>query len=128
MDDRDFFDELYTLWSKTTGSADTFWMPEEAIPGLLNLYSVARNEESGEWDKTFLASALREEDAEWIAGVHGCFGDLVRRLHAALDEADAADQNRDSRECRIAELELENQELRQIIQNLSNDPPWHQRG
>ncbi|AFL47857.1 hypothetical protein FLUX_41 [Mycobacterium phage Flux] len=113
MEDRDFFDLLYQQWSKTTGAQDTYWMVEEDTehyaggPGTFLVLAVDKENE-----RKFIASFEREEDADFIAGLHGCLADLVRKLHMALDEADNADYDRDSRECRIAELELENAELR----------------
>lgn len=107
MEDREFFDHLYQLWSKTTGAQDMYWMPEEDGQAfgkpLFRLMAVGQEDES----RKHLASFLRDEDADFITAIHGCFPDLVRRLNSALDEADRADYDRDSRECRIAELESE---------------------
>lgn len=108
MDDRDFFDHLYQLWSKTTGAKDQFWMPVRH-EGKSVFYIDAVNEKE---EKKRIASYIADEDADFISAIHGCLPDLVRRLHAALDEAETADYSRDERECRIAELELENDELR----------------
>jgi hypothetical protein len=116
MEDRDFFDTLYQLWSKTTGAEDTYWKYEEDTrhyaggPGTFNIYSV---DSSGQ--EKFVASLQSDEDADFITAVHGSLGDLVRRLHEALDEADSADFNHDSQECRIAELELENARLEGLL-------------
>ena len=125
MDDRDFFDHLFQLWSKTTGSDDRYWMPEEYTDrsGRFNIYAIGQDE-----TRKLVASGLSDNDAEFFAGVHGCTADLVRRLHEALDEADRADYGRDSRECRLAELELELADLHAVVQGLSRDAPWHQRG
>lgn len=123
MDDREFFDHLFQMWSKTTWAKDRYWdYNRDQMTGLYKIDSVGERDERGN-----VAYGLYEADADWITAVHGCFPDLIRRLHSALDEADTADQNRDSRECRIAELELELIDMKTIIQNLSNDPPWHQR-
>lgn len=122
MDDRDFFDHLYQQWTKTTGAENQFWMPEKYKDGTerWKLYAVAEDE-----SRRLVASEIHsEEDADFIAGVHGCLADLWRRLHAALDEADTADYARDERECRIFELESEVAELKQIIEGLSKEPPW----
>lgn len=121
MEDREFFDELYQLWSKTTGAENRFWMPEEHFDrsGRFNVYAVAEDE-----TRKLVASGMTEADSEWLTAVHGCFADLWRRLHAALDEADTADYDRDSRECRIFELESEVKALQQIIADLNDIPPW----
>ena len=121
MEDRELFDELYQLWCKTTGAEDRFWMPEEHFDasGRFNVYAVAEDE-----TRKLVASGLSDPDSDWLTAVHGCFGDLHRRLHSALDEADRADLDRDSRECRIFELECEAEALRQVVINLSKNPPW----
>jgi hypothetical protein len=59
-----------------------------------------------------------DEDADFITAIHGCFPDLIRTVLAALDEADRADFDKDSRECRIAELEAELAELRADLEGL----------
>lgn len=125
MGDHEFFDHLFQLWSKTTGARDSYWMPEKHFDnsGRWNIFAVC---EHGSRKK--VADGMSESSADFVTAVHGCLPDLVRRLHAALDEADRADFDRDSRECRIAELEAEVAELKSIVDGLSTDPPWHQRG
>lgn len=120
MEDREFFDELYQIWSKTTGAEDRYWQPVEHFDnsGRWNIFAV------GEKDRKLVASGLSEKDADFLTAIHGCMADLWRRLHAALDEADTADYERDSRECRIAELELELIDMKNIVSGLSKDPPW----
>lgn len=121
MDDHEFFDHLFQLWSRTTGADGSYWMPEKHFDnsGRWNVFSVC---EDGSRKK--VASCLGEWDADFLTAVHGCVPDLVRRLHAALDEADRADYERDSRECRIAELEAEVADLKKVVDGLSTDPPW----
>ncbi|MDV6975275.1 hypothetical protein [Mycobacterium intracellulare] len=117
MEDRDFFDVLYQGWAKTTGAENMFWMPEESedFPGLWDIVAVNEKQE-----RKPLASFLTEEDSAFITAVHGCFGDLVRRLHAAVDEAERLDEQRDDQEFRIAELAIENEELRERIAQLED--------
>jgi len=131
--DAEFFDEIYQLWSMTTGAGDRYWMPEEfddrsgpptPTPLRFKLYAVAEDEKP----RKLIATGLDERDAEFISGLHGAVPDLIRALHEAVAEAERVDYDRDSRECRIAELELELSELKQVISNLSQEPPWHQRG
>lgn len=124
-EDDEFFDELYQLWSATTGAVSRYWMPEEYEDwtGRHNVYAV-----SDDGSRTLVARDMPERDAEFVAGLHGAVPDLIRALHDALSEAERADHDRDSRECRIAELEMELIEMKQIISNLSKSPPWHQRG
>ena len=124
MDDQDFFDHLYQVWSKTTGSGDRFWVPEEHFDksGRHNVYAVSDGE-----TRKLIASGMSEVDSDFVTALHGCLPDLVRRLGEALDEADRADFERDSRECRIAELESEVAELKRVVDGLSTDPPWTSR-
>lgn len=126
--EKEFFDELYQMWSKTTGARDRYWMPEEFDDGShrFKIYGVA--DEVREIPRKLIATGLNERDAEFVAGMHGALPDLIRALLDATAESDRADYDRDSRECRIAELELELIEMKQIISNLSKEPPWHQRG
>lgn len=110
MDDRDFVDHLFQVWAKTPGAENTYWMPElYEDGGWWDLYAVGQDE-----SRKRVASHLSEEAADFISAIHGCLPDLVRRLHMALDEADRADYDRDSRECRIAELELALDEEKRI--------------
>lgn len=113
-EDRVFFDELYQLWSKTTGAEHRYWMPVEYVDGTgrFKVYAVNPEDDS----KKLIASELRDEDADFIASLHGTVPDLVRLLNEALDEADRADCDRDERECRIAELEIELAEMRDLAQ------------
>lgn len=108
IEDREFFDKLYQLWSKTTGAQDRYWIVEadEEAPDVHCVYAVDDQQE-----RKFIASFSSDVDADFIATLHGCLPDLVRRLNDALDEADRADYDRDSRECRIAELETQVMEL-----------------
>lgn len=113
MEDREFFDELYRLWSKTTGAEKCYWDYRQLADGVCHIEAV---EQDG-WGHP-VANHLEDADADWITAVHGCFPDLVRRLYAALDEADRADYDRDSRECRIAELEAEVADLKADLEGL----------
>jgi hypothetical protein len=133
MEDREFFDELFQLWSKTTGAEDRYWMPEAHFDnsGRFNVYAVGQGDDGSMLTKAdpfhnrkLVASGMSDRDSDFVTAVHGCFADLWRRLHAALDEADTADFERDSRECRIAELESEVSELQKVVDGLSKDPPW----
>ncbi len=46
------------------------------------------------------------QDPEWCQMIFDAFPQIVRQYNTALDEADRADFDKDSRECRIAELEV----------------------
>ena len=115
-EDKQFFDELYQLWSRTTGAKDRYWMPvqDEEAGSFFSL--VAADTESDM--KKHVASFLCDEDAEFIAGLHGAVPDLIRRLHEALDEAVAKDEARDDAEGKLADALLENLHLRSVIHEL----------
>lgn len=121
MDDREFFDHLMQLWSKTTGADDRYWEPvqDQEPSGRHTIYAVGQDK-----SRKHIGRWLGEPDADFITAIHGCFPDLWRRLHRALDEADEADYSRDERECRIFELEGEVAELRKKLEG----KPWHERG
>ncbi|WP_078323649.1 hypothetical protein [Mycobacteroides salmoniphilum] len=118
MEDREFFDLLYQRFTKTTDAEDSYWMYEEELDPVLdvrvfNIFAVPSEE-----DRTFVGSVDSEEDAEFITAVHGCFPDLVRRLHDAVDESDRLDEERDNQEVRIADLIGEVRDLEDLVSQL----------
>jgi len=115
-EDKTFFDELYQQWSKTTGAKDTYWMPEKAGTPYEDDYDIYAVSEGG--GKKVIASYLRDEDAEFIAGLHGAVPDLIRRLHEAVEEAVRADEANDMAQGQLAEALLENIGLRAVIHEL----------
>lgn len=114
MDDRDFIDQIYQLWSKTTHADTGGW--EIVRDDKTVLVDIESTDRDG-WEQT-ISFGTYEYDAQFIVTVHTAFPELVRRLHDALDEADRADHESDSRECRIAELELEVAELKADLEGL----------
>lgn len=119
MDDRTFFDLLYQQWTKTTGAEDRYWQPEaqdeNTLPVVFNIYAVHESD-----DRKLIASDLHSEaDADFLTAVHGCFGDLVKRLHSAVDEADRLDLEKDDLVNRVAVLEMEADEFSSIIKDLT---------
>lgn len=116
MDIREFIDELYQLWAKTTGAENMYWMPEQQPDGMHEIWAV------GEGDERVQLSLLPcEDDANFITAIHGALPDLVRRTHEALDEADRLDEQRDEQEIRIAGLEETIDELNGRINELEHD-------
>lgn len=128
MQDHEFFDVLLQQFARTTRAEDTYWMSEKypgeefharngvTYPGTDTwiAWAVAQDE-----SKTLIAEFENEVDADFVTAVHGCFPDLVRRLHAALDEADRLDTDRDDQEQTIGRLTVENMELRQQLEMAS---------
>lgn len=112
MDDHSFLDHIYSIWAKTSGGDDTFWTPQEDkdYPGRWGIFATDKDE-----NRQFIGEFFSELDADFVCGLHGCIGDLVRRMHAALDEADRADRERDEQEQSIYALAVENEELKQEV-------------
>lgn len=98
MDDRAFFDLLLELWKSTTTAEGSYWQPEKS-DGDWHIDAVDRD-----GNKSVVAVGMSEADADFITGIHGALPDLVRRLHAALDEAEKADARCDEAQHLIAEL------------------------
>lgn len=109
MDDLEFFDTLYQGWSKTTGAETAYWMPEkdEGIEGVWHIWAVDQDQM-----KTWVGDVHSEADAAWITALHGCFADLTRRLHHAIDEAERFEIEKDNFICEMVELAEENNSLR----------------
>lgn len=116
MDIREFLDELYQLWAKTTGAENQYWMPEDSDIHGQDIWAV--NEEQA---KSPVASFMSDADASFVTAIHGALPDLVRRTHEALDEADRLDEQRDEQEIRIAGLEETINELNGRINDLEHD-------
>ncbi|WP_255790033.1 hypothetical protein [Mycobacteroides abscessus] len=122
MDIREFLDELYSLWAKTTGAEDRYWMPERNEDGYTNVnyvFDICAIDE--EQKKRFVGGFQNEVDVDFITAIHGALPDLVRRTHEALDEADRLDEQRDEQEIRIAGLEETIDELNGRINELEHD-------
>ena len=121
MDDREFFDKLYQGWAKTTGAEDCFWMPvDEDNAGTVKAQYIDAVDKNGDHQR--IGWIYSEKDAAFITALHGCFADLCRRLHEALDEADRCDLQRDESQQELAalalqldEVESENADLRRQL-------------
>ena len=109
MEDREFFDHLMQMFTKTTGAETRYWAYEE-YGDTFDIDAVGEGD-----DRTNVAAVLSDADADFITALHGSFPDLYRRLHSALDEADRADRERDEREQVIAEQAFEIAALRKEI-------------
>jgi hypothetical protein len=117
MEDREFFDLIYSKWAKTTGAEDRYWMPEEegpTFPGKYFIYAVGQEQ----YGMKQVAECLSDEDSDFITAIHGCLPDLVRRLNAAIDESDRLSYERDEQEGRIALLEMEATQLEAEVARL----------
>ncbi|GAB2709649.1 hypothetical protein [Nocardia thraciensis] len=94
MDDQEFFDALYQLWSKTSGAEERTWFAKEndIIDGYCIMTEDATPAEAG---SASIADFMHEADAKFIAFVHGVIPELVRRTQDALDESDRLDAEKD---------------------------------
>lgn len=123
-EDRQFFDELYQIWSKTTDAGKSYWMPEQVEVSdedarynslfgetrYVDIISVSEGDK-----RKWIGSFVSDEDADFITAIHGCLPDLVRRLHEAIDEAVRKDEANDQAQEWMAEALLENAALREEI-------------
>jgi hypothetical protein len=119
MNERELVDELYQLWAKTTAAGNGGWgieEDEESTHPYVDVVSI----DTDEWEQT-IGFTVSKPDADFITSVHSAFPELVRLFHSALDEADRADQSKDARECRIAELEMELVEANYTNSRLRNE-------
>ncbi|QFG08620.1 hypothetical protein PBI_VANISOA_39 [Mycobacterium phage Vanisoa] len=116
-DHDEFFDELYQQWSKTTDAEASYWMPVQSdeYPDLYRI--VAVNPET-QAQGSVIAEYMAEEDADFLAGLHGAIPDLIRHLGEATDRADRLDEARDAAEGKYADVLLENAALRDEIKAL----------
>lgn len=112
MDIREFLDELYQLWAKTTGAENMYWMPEDNELHGLDIWAV--NEEQV---KSPVAAFVSDADSAFITAIHGALPDLVRRTHEALDEADRLDEQRDEQENEKANLMIKVLALEAVVES-----------
>lgn len=115
MDVETFLDELYQGFTKTTGAENRFWIVESEldvageVPGFA-VYAVDQEEH-----KSWVGWFLSEQDADFVATLHGAIPDLVRVTRTAIDDGERASLDRDQQEGRIADLELEILGLKQAL-------------
>ncbi|AIW02934.1 hypothetical protein KIY87_gp61 [Mycobacterium phage Malec] len=114
--DHQFFDILYQQWSKTSMAEHGYWVVEEdeSFPGCFNVIAVHQSEDA----RKPIAAFMSEEDADFIAGLHGAVPELIRRLHDAIDEATRKDEANDIAQGQLADALLENIGLRAEIHEL----------
>lgn len=113
MEDNDFLDHIYQLWSKTTLAENGYWMPTEHELGTDRRFSIDAVE--SEDSSVRVAAGLSEADVDFITAVHGCFPDLIRRLRMAMDEAENLDLRVDDQEGVIAGLTQEVIDLQRAL-------------
>lgn len=117
MDEREFFDHLYQLWCKTTAAEDGYWKIEhDPDSPYVDVVSVDKDE----WENV-IGHTMYERDADFITAIHGCFPDLIRRVLAALDDAERRDVEADVAYGRLASAEMRVDELQSEVEALKAD-------
>ncbi|AXQ51957.1 hypothetical protein SEA_CRISPICOUS1_42 [Mycobacterium phage Crispicous1] len=106
---QDFLDKIYQVFSQTTGAEDCFWVVERdsGWAGICRVYAVGQDE-----SRRLIGSFVNEQDADFVASLHGCVADLVRRSMEAIDDAARLELERDNLMGRVFDLELEIQGLK----------------
>jgi len=104
LNDREFFDKLLALFTKTTEAEGSYWMPEESFDntGRYFIWAVDKDQ-----NRKRVAEGLKEADADFICGLHGCFPDLIRFTLKNLDEADRLDLEKDEITNELVQLSRE---------------------
>ncbi|WP_222932692.1 hypothetical protein [Nocardia yunnanensis] len=102
MDTREFVDRLYSLWAKTSEAGTGLWIIGETI-GTTDI-EVLRDDDEPSY---IVANAFSGTDAQFITAIHGALPQLTKEVHAALDEADRLDREKDELIHRIMLLEIE---------------------
>lgn len=126
MDDRDFMDLMFQGMSKTTHAEDSYWGYEQAddeFPDLgYNLFYVTADDPE---KKNYLGVLTSENDAAFVAAVHGAFPDIYRRWLQALDEADEKDAKADDAENVAGSLARALKECQQAYARAEVSEDWH---
>ena len=112
MEDREFFDKLFQLFTQTTQAADSYWMPEAHPDGSGRHYLWAVDKDQ---NRKRVAEGLKEADADFITALHGCFPDLIRFTLQHLDEAERLDIEKDSLTSELMQLALELDSARGLV-------------
>lgn len=104
LNDREFFDKLFALFTKTTEAEGSYWMPEESFDnsGRYFIWAVDKDQ-----NRKRVAEGLKEADADFICALHGCFPDLIRFTLKNLDEADRLDLEKDEITNELVQLSRE---------------------
>lgn len=113
MEDTEFYDFLYQGWSKTTDAGNSYWSVEEVGNGLDVLWEINAIDQEGE--KGFVAEFNSEEDAGFVAAIHGCLPDLLRKLGDLEDENSRLDEKADKYIGWLANALCEIEDLREKL-------------
>ncbi|WNM66709.1 hypothetical protein SEA_PASCALRANGO_44 [Mycobacterium phage PascalRango] len=105
---QEFCDRIYQVFSQTTGAEDRFWVVEKGAHGVVfDIFAVGQDE-----SRWLIGGFLHEQDADFIASIHGALADMVRRSMEAVDDAARLELERDNLMGRVFDLELEIQGLK----------------
>lgn len=97
MEDTEFYDFLYQGWSKTTAAGDGYWSVSEVEFDTGNNYDRTFEVVAATSDTEIpVGSFVSEEDAGFVAAIHGCLPDLLRKLGSLEDENARLDEKADT--------------------------------
>lgn len=96
MEDTEFFDYLHQGWSKTTAAKDSYWSVNEVELDADSDYTRTFDVVAVTSDTELHVGTFRsEEDAGFVAAIHGCLPDLLRKLGDLEDENSRLDEKAD---------------------------------
>ena len=97
MEDTEFYDFLYQGWSKTTVAGNGYWSVSEVEFDTDNNYDRTFDVVAATSDTEIpVGSFVSEDDAGFVAAIHGCLPDLLRKLGSLEDENARLDEKADT--------------------------------
>lgn len=108
MDNEALLDLLYQQWAHTSGD-ERAWIVEQA--GSPSLYRVEAVDMEGKLEQVHIGTFAYEADADFVAGMRGALGEVIRLCRHYMDEAASLDYECDKLHKRIFDLEVELDQL-----------------
>lgn len=116
MEDTEFYDFLYQGWSKTTVAGNGYWSVSEVEFDTDNNYDRTFDVVAATSDTEIpVGSFVSEEDAGFVAAIHGCLPDLLRKLGSLEDENSRLDEKADKYIGWLANALCEIEDLREKL-------------
>lgn len=116
MEDTEFYDFLYQGWSKTTVAGNGYWSVSEVEFDTDNDYDRTFDVVAATSDTEIpVGSFVSEEDAGFVAAIHGCLPDLLRKLGSLEDENARLDEKADKYIGLLANALCEIEDLREKL-------------
>jgi hypothetical protein len=127
-DDKEFFDQLYQMWSKTTWADRSIW--ESGYDDEWGFYRIDAVIDS-EGSVHPVASFVPEADAQFIVAMHGLLPEIIRRFLEAADTAEKWEERYDeaanelwARELEVMGLEARIDGLEESLYATPKDDAW----